>query len=45
MNGLIMGLIIPVLRVLPIPFISHGPLIFWLYPLLGIRGARAGSRQ
>ena len=22
-----------------IPFISHGPLIFWLYPLLGIRGA------
>jgi uncharacterized membrane protein YkgB len=22
-----------------IPFISNGPLIFWLYPLLGIRGA------
>ena len=22
-----------------IPYISHGPLIFWLYPLLGIRGA------
>jgi uncharacterized membrane protein YkgB len=22
-----------------IPFISHGPLIFWLYPLFGIRGA------
>jgi len=22
-----------------IPFISHGPLIFWLYPLLGMRGA------
>ena len=22
-----------------IPFISHGPLIFWLYPVLGIRGA------
>jgi len=22
-----------------VPFISHGPLIFWLYPLLGIRGA------
>jgi uncharacterized membrane protein YkgB len=22
-----------------IPFISHGPLIFWLYPVFGIRGA------
>jgi len=22
-----------------IPYISHGPLIFWLYPLFGIRGA------
>ena len=22
-----------------IPFISHGPLIFWLYPLFGVRGA------
>jgi uncharacterized membrane protein YkgB len=22
-----------------VPFISHGPLIFWLYPLFGIRGA------
>ena len=22
-----------------IPFISNGPLIFWLYPLLGMRGA------
>jgi uncharacterized membrane protein YkgB len=22
-----------------IPYISHGPLIFWLYPALGIRGA------
>jgi len=22
-----------------IPFISHGPLIFWLYPAFGIRGA------
>src|SRR2546427_11961034 len=22
-----------------IPFINHGPFIFWLYPLLGIRGA------
>jgi uncharacterized membrane protein YkgB len=22
-----------------IPFISHGPFIFWLYPLFGIRGA------
>src|SRR5579863_8975033 len=22
-----------------IPIISHGPLIFWLYPTLGIRGA------
>jgi uncharacterized membrane protein YkgB len=22
-----------------IPFISHGPLIFWMYPILGIRGA------
>ena len=22
-----------------IPFISHGPLIFWMYPVLGIRGA------
>jgi uncharacterized membrane protein YkgB len=22
-----------------VPFISHGPLIFWLYPLLGVRGA------
>ena len=22
-----------------IPFISHGPLIFWLYPLFGTRGA------
>ena len=21
------------------PFISHGPLIWWLYPLLGVRGA------
>lgn len=23
----------------PIPFISHGPLIFWMYPVFGIRGA------
>jgi uncharacterized membrane protein YkgB len=22
-----------------IPYISHGPLIFWLYPVFGIRGA------
>jgi uncharacterized membrane protein YkgB len=22
-----------------IPFISHGPLIFWMYPVFGIRGA------
>jgi uncharacterized membrane protein YkgB len=22
-----------------VPFISNGPLILWLYPLLGIRGA------
>lgn len=22
-----------------VPFISNGPLIFWLYPLFGIRGA------
>lgn len=22
-----------------IPYISHGPLIFWMYPVLGIRGA------
>jgi uncharacterized membrane protein YkgB len=22
-----------------IPFISHGPLIFWMYPLFGVRGA------
>ncbi len=22
-----------------VPFISHGPLIFWLYPLFGVRGA------
>jgi len=22
-----------------IPFISHGPLIFWLYPVFGVRGA------
>jgi uncharacterized membrane protein YkgB len=22
-----------------IPYISHGPLIFWLYPLFGVRGA------
>jgi uncharacterized membrane protein YkgB len=22
-----------------IPFISNGPLIFWLYPVLGVRGA------
>ena len=22
-----------------VPFISHGPLIFWLYPAFGIRGA------
>jgi len=22
-----------------IPFISHGPLIFWLYPVFGLRGA------
>ena len=22
-----------------VPFISHGPLIFWLYPVFGIRGA------
>ena len=22
-----------------IPFISHGPLIFWLYPAFGVRGA------
>jgi uncharacterized membrane protein YkgB len=22
-----------------IPYINHGPLIFWLYPVLGIRGA------
>lgn len=22
-----------------VPFISHGPLIWWLYPLLGVRGA------
>jgi len=22
-----------------IPFIRHGPLIFWLYPVLGVRGA------
>lgn len=22
-----------------VPYISHGPLIFWLYPLFGIRGA------
>jgi uncharacterized membrane protein YkgB len=22
-----------------IPYISHGPLIFWLYPVLGVRGA------
>jgi uncharacterized membrane protein YkgB len=22
-----------------IPFLSHGPLIFWLYPVFGIRGA------
>ncbi len=21
-----------------IPYISHGPLIFWLYPVFGIRG-------
>src|SRR5579863_6161056 len=21
-----------------IPYISHGPLIFWLYPLFGVRG-------
>ncbi len=24
---------------LMVPFISHGPLIFWLYPAFGIRGA------
>src|SRR5258706_2329595 len=23
----------------PIPYISNGPLIFWLYPVFGIRGA------
>ena len=22
-----------------IPYISHGPLIFWMYPVLGVRGA------
>jgi uncharacterized membrane protein YkgB len=22
-----------------IPYISHGPLIFWMYPVFGIRGA------
>ena len=22
-----------------IPFITHGPLIFWMYPVFGIRGA------
>ena len=22
-----------------VPYISHGPLIFWLYPAFGIRGA------
>ncbi|PWT84376.1 MAG: hypothetical protein C5B58_04825 [Acidobacteria bacterium] len=22
-----------------IPYISHGPLIFWMYPLFGVRGA------
>ena len=22
-----------------IPFISHGPFIFWLYPVFGVRGA------
>ncbi len=22
-----------------VPYISHGPLIFWMYPVLGIRGA------
>ena len=22
-----------------VPFISHGPLIFWLYPVFGVRGA------
>jgi uncharacterized membrane protein YkgB len=23
----------------PIPYISHGPLISWMYPVFGIRGA------
>ena len=22
-----------------IPFISHGPLLFWMYPVFGVRGA------
>ncbi len=22
-----------------IPYISHGPLIFWMYPVFGVRGA------
>jgi Protein of unknown function, DUF417 len=22
-----------------VPYISHGPLIFWMYPVFGIRGA------
>ena len=22
-----------------IPYISHGPLLFWMYPVFGIRGA------
>ena len=22
-----------------IPFVTHGPLIFWMYPVFGIRGA------
>jgi hypothetical protein len=26
-----------------VPFISNGPLIWWLYPVFGVRGGPAGS--
>jgi len=28
-----------------IPYISNGPLIFWMYPVFGIRGAKASKES